>query len=283
MPLKVPNLDDRTYDDLVQEALAMLPRYAPEWTNHNPSDPGITLIELLAYFTEMLIYRLNRVTRENKIKFLQLLREVQPGEKERLANAPVAEVDEALKQTVLALRQPQRAVTCEDYEYLVKKVTANNANEPRVIGRVALSAGTWKRLMTHPARSISPGHLSVVIVPRNDVGPDALTALLTDIRDRLEPMRLLTTRLHVVRPSYLWVSLGAVIRPQPEVPLGEVQNRAIEKLQQYFNPLPGGGPHGEGWPFGRAVYLSEVYALLEHSGRSRLRPGCSCLAFGHHR
>jgi hypothetical protein len=76
-------------------------------------------------------------------------------------------------------------------------------------------------------------------------------------------MRLLTTRLHVVRPSYLWVSLGAVIRPQPDVPLGEVQNRAIEKLQQYFNPLPGGGPHGEGWPFGRAVYLSEVYALLE--------------------
>jgi hypothetical protein len=130
MPLKVPNLDDRTYDDLVQEALAMLPRYAPEWTNHNPSDPGITLIELLAYFTEMLIYRLNRVTRENKVRFLQLLREVQPGEKERLADAPVSEVDEALKQTVLALRQPQRAVTCEDYEYLVKKVTASNANEP---------------------------------------------------------------------------------------------------------------------------------------------------------
>jgi hypothetical protein len=76
-------------------------------------------------------------------------------------------------------------------------------------------------------------------------------------------MRLLATRLHVVRPSYLWVSLGAVIRPQPDVPLGEVQNNAIEKLQQYFNPLPGGGPDGEGWPFGRSIYLSEVYALLE--------------------
>ena len=73
MPLRVPNLDDRTFDDLVDEALAMLPRYAPAWTNHNPSDPGITLIELLAYFTELFIFRLNRVTKETKIRFLQLL------------------------------------------------------------------------------------------------------------------------------------------------------------------------------------------------------------------
>src|SRR5262245_6845013 len=109
MPLNIPNLDDRTYADLVQEALAMLPSYAPEWTNHNPSDPGITLIELLAYFTEMLIYRLNRVTRENKLKFLWLLQEHTPAEKARLEKASMAEVDEALRQAVLVLRQPQRA------------------------------------------------------------------------------------------------------------------------------------------------------------------------------
>ena len=73
MPLNVPNLDDRTYDDLVEEALGMLPRYAPGWTNHNPSDPGITIIELLAYFVELFIYRLNRVSREIRLRFLQLL------------------------------------------------------------------------------------------------------------------------------------------------------------------------------------------------------------------
>ena len=133
MSLQIPNLDDRNYADLVQEALSMLPRYAPAWTNHNPSDPGITLIELLAYYTEMLIYRLNRVTRENKIKFLRLLRDVTPEEKEHLANASVAEVDEALRRTVLTLRQPQRAVTCEDYEYLVKTVTLHNSEKPRVV------------------------------------------------------------------------------------------------------------------------------------------------------
>ena len=73
MPLTVPNLDDRTYDDLVEEALGMLPRYAPGWTNHNASDPGITIIELLAYFVELFIYRLNRVSRETRLRFLQLL------------------------------------------------------------------------------------------------------------------------------------------------------------------------------------------------------------------
>jgi hypothetical protein len=263
MPLKIPNLDDRNYTDLVQEALLMLPQYAPEWTNHNPSDPGITLIELLAYFTEMLIYRLNRVTRENKVRFLQLLRKTTPDEKKRLANAPVSEVDEELRRTVLALRQPQRAVTSEDYEYLTKQMMAGNPNEPRIT-RVRCFTRRNLEMPDDASRGRDcPGHVSVVIVPGNELGPEALTSLLADVRDKLEPMRLLTTRLHVVRPYYLWVSLGAVIRTHPDASFGEVQAKAIEKLQQYFNPLPGGGPHGEGWPFGRTIYLSEVYALLE--------------------
>src|SRR5690349_4133941 len=53
MPLPLPNLDDRSYTDLVEEARRLIPTYAPEWTNHNPSDPGIMLIELFAYLTEM--------------------------------------------------------------------------------------------------------------------------------------------------------------------------------------------------------------------------------------
>ena len=46
-----PKLDDRAFDDIVQEAIRLIPRYAPEWTNHNASDPGITLIELAAWMT----------------------------------------------------------------------------------------------------------------------------------------------------------------------------------------------------------------------------------------
>ncbi|HTR49783.1 MAG TPA: putative baseplate assembly protein [Kofleriaceae bacterium] len=68
-----PKLDDRTFHDIVDEALSMIPRYAPEWTNHNPSDPGITLIELAAWMTDLLIYRLNQVPDKNYVAFLNLL------------------------------------------------------------------------------------------------------------------------------------------------------------------------------------------------------------------
>ena len=74
MPLKLPNLDDRTYEDLVEEARALIPVYEREWTNHNESDPGITLIELFAFLTEMLIYRANRITDASTLAFLKLLK-----------------------------------------------------------------------------------------------------------------------------------------------------------------------------------------------------------------
>jgi predicted phage baseplate assembly protein len=73
MALVPPNLDDRTYADLVAEAKTLIPRYNPEWTNFNESDPGITLLELFAWMTEIMIYRLNQVPEHNYLKFLQLL------------------------------------------------------------------------------------------------------------------------------------------------------------------------------------------------------------------
>ena len=73
MALPVPNLDDRTFQDLVNEARRRIPIYCPEWTDHNLSDPGITLIELFSWMTELMIYRLNRVPDKNYVKFLELL------------------------------------------------------------------------------------------------------------------------------------------------------------------------------------------------------------------
>jgi predicted phage baseplate assembly protein len=75
MSLPIPNLDDKTFDELFEEARALIPRYAPDWTNHNISDPGITLIDLFAWLTEMEIYTLNRINDRNILKFLKLLGE----------------------------------------------------------------------------------------------------------------------------------------------------------------------------------------------------------------
>jgi predicted phage baseplate assembly protein len=73
MPLTAPNLDDRQFADIVAEAKTLITRYAPEWTNFNESDPGITLVELFAWMTEIMVFRLNQVPDLNYIKFLQLL------------------------------------------------------------------------------------------------------------------------------------------------------------------------------------------------------------------
>ena len=73
MALPAPNLDDRNFQDIVDEAKRLIPRYCPEWTNHNLSDPGVALIELFAWMSEMVMYRLNQVPDRLYVKFLDLV------------------------------------------------------------------------------------------------------------------------------------------------------------------------------------------------------------------
>ena len=73
MALPAPNLDDRTFQDIVDEAKRLIPRYTPEWTNHNLSDPGVALIELFAWMSETVLYRLNQVPDKLFVHFLNLV------------------------------------------------------------------------------------------------------------------------------------------------------------------------------------------------------------------
>lgn len=73
MTLPVPNLDDRTFQELVDEAKRLVQKRCPEWTDHNVSDPGVTLIEAFATMVDQLVYRLNRVPEKNYLAFLDLI------------------------------------------------------------------------------------------------------------------------------------------------------------------------------------------------------------------
>ncbi len=73
MSLQAPNLDDRRFQDIVDETKLLIPKYCPEWTNHNLSDPGVALIELFAWMSETLLYRLNQVPDRFYTKFLELM------------------------------------------------------------------------------------------------------------------------------------------------------------------------------------------------------------------
>ena len=73
MSLPAPNLDDRRFQQLVDDAKRYVQQTCPEWTDHNVSDPGVTLIESFAGMVEQLLYRLNRVPDRNYIKFLEMI------------------------------------------------------------------------------------------------------------------------------------------------------------------------------------------------------------------
>jgi len=73
MPLPSPNLDDRSFGQLVEEARTRIAATAPAWTDLSPSDPGITLLELFAFLTESLIYRVNQLPDKAYTEFLNLL------------------------------------------------------------------------------------------------------------------------------------------------------------------------------------------------------------------
>jgi len=85
--LETIKLDDRDFDDIRDEAVANIIKHCPEWTNHNASDPGITLIELFSSMSEMILYRLNQVPEKNYLAFLDLI-----GIKQRLPVPSTAKV-----------------------------------------------------------------------------------------------------------------------------------------------------------------------------------------------
>ena len=259
MPLSLPNLDDRRYADLFEEARSLIPSYAPEWTNHNPSDPGITLVELFAYLTEMLVYRVNRVTDDNMRAFLKLIM----GPEAKISRPLNVEIRDA----VLGLRRTVRAVTAEDYERLSVAAHADAART-RCLPLRNLEA-------PNPFAQESPGHVSVVVVPgkRDAAAPDVQKMLEAVGRD-LEWRKLLTTRLHVVGPRYVTLRLTATLVLKQgaleRTAAGDAQGKeqkgvvesAVEALKEFFDPLTGGHER-RGWPFGRSIYVSEIYALLD--------------------
>ena len=266
MPLELPNLDDRTYDDLLKEALSMIPTYAPDWTNHNPSDPGITIIELFAHLTEMLLYRLNRVTDDNIRTFLTLLNG--PGWQ------PTQDLHEEVRLAVLHLRSRYRAVTQTDYELLSTEDFNTSLQTQQNIGLIQRAQCVVDRHLEmnreEDRRKPAPGHVSVVVLPvdgkiaLNELGPQPTEDQRQALRNYLDDRRILTTRLHVVGATYAPVSAEILVARYPDVLDNTLRSQIIQAIARFLSPLPVKTvPDHQGWIFGRDVYVSEFYELLE--------------------
>jgi hypothetical protein len=256
MPLPLPDLDNRSYADLIEAARALIPTDAPFWTNHNPSDPGIALTELFAWLTEMLIYRGNRVPDAHYETFLKLLN----GTGWTLTG----DLGTARRESILALRERYRAATCEDFEYLVTQ-TWPGTSEARALGD---QGHVWRAycvrernldLPNSAARDTSaPAHISLIVMPdapSDDQRPQPTEALRAALWEFLDERRLLTMRHHVVGPDYVSIAIAATLFLREDARPDIVPERARDDVRALFHPRR--------WPFGRDVYISEVYELLE--------------------
>ncbi len=258
MPLRLTNLDDLTWEDLTAEGRSLIHARSQAWTNYNPSDPGITLVELFAYVSESLIYELNRISSNNLLAFLRLING--PDWK------PTRSLDEEKRAAVLDMRRAHRAVTAEDFERLALAVNETLGRSSQE--KVARAKCIFQRNLENPdpAAQITetPGHVSVVIVPTRRSHPSQ--ELLRSVKYALEPARLLTTRVHAVRPRFLTLSVVVTLVPRYGADPRALRDEVVRHIEVFFDPLDG-GLDGKGWPFGRSVYVSELYQLLDQVPR----------------
>jgi hypothetical protein len=266
-----PVLDDLTHADLVAQARARIPALAPKWTDHNPGDPGITLIELFAWFAEMLVYQADQLPPDRTEAFLRLLN--------GLGWTRTGDLDTAVADTLAALRSPWRAATADDVVHLLTGVWPEDTGGTSLQRAHCLAE---RDLVTAPGGDQpAPGHLSIVVVPAAvpDASglPAASSELCAAVHAWLEPRRLLGVRHHVLPGPYVPVTVTArlVLRedyaPSSVARSGVLTDAAIAleagrlgaaAVAEHLHPLTGGADR-TGWPFGRDLHASELYALLD--------------------
>ena len=157
------------------------------------------------------------------------------------------------------LRARERAVTEQDFEFLARQAL------PALIGRV-------KCLQPKPsdAGRVVPGQVYVLVIPRvrdpqGFLPPEALILREEDaatLTAYLDERRLLTTRLDIRPPAYQWVACKVKLRAAPGAARAQVEAEVLSRLYHYLNPLTG-GPDGDGWEFGRSLFISDVYQCLQ--------------------
>jgi hypothetical protein len=151
------------------------------------------------------------------------------------------------------LRHRGRALAARDYEALAREAS------PGVAVARALPA-------IAPNGRPAPGWVTVIIVPQSqEVHPQPSYELRRQVHRYLvarTPATVTPTRIAVIGPGYLPIGVAATVAPREASEAGAVDRRVHTSLMTFLHPLTG-GPEGQGWPFGRHVYLSDVAAVLE--------------------
>jgi len=268
MSIKLPNLDIKTYQEISDEMIASIPKYTDKWTNHNPSDPGITIIELLSWIAETTLYRINRVPDESYVNFLRLvagassaqdvdhLLEIPGLDKshrmilEFLKNIDKKPVEEMKGAALRFLMSHYRAVTEEDFRQLAIEATSDE------IGKKTTSAKV-KRAIVRKAESEEK--IEIIIV--SDI-EESYNELIVRVKNYLDPRKLIGTKIEVKKPVYTDVSIDIKVKCHHYATPRKVEENIKANILEHLDPFVG-GEEKSGWPYRRPLSVYEMAHVIE--------------------
>jgi hypothetical protein len=252
------------FDDIVHEGLSLIPAYAPDWTNYNASDPGITLVELLAYISEILVYRALRVTPDAKFNFLRLLGYHGDVPLQDLIGRPSHVIEEAIRARVEEMSWAENGVTSADFEALAGRILIRRLGEGARF-RVKCWPGVDVRRMVE-SRGLtaveSPGDVSVLIALEPTAVSGLHPGLLRELQEQLQQHSPLTMRAQVAPAVELHLSVACSISPRPGATLADAIEAVDAALHRHFDPLGPDDAFTAG-PFGRTLHLASVAGVID--------------------
>lgn len=244
MPIPIPDLDDRNYDQLYKEITGLITRYFPDFTNIGPSDPAMTLNELYCYIFANASSQINQITAETRLNFGVLL-----GIDKVYGRPP----EEAQKLALAALAGIDRAITAKDIITIIKKTSGDPlAGYSEPVTRAFVLPGEQVKVFVVQKGAVTGG---ITAGHKGD-----LRRLYTCLRKTCP----IGARFLLQHAPVLNFDLTAEISKYRDstIPESNLISEVKNTLNNFFDPLKGGST-GTGWEFGRTISRSEIYSLLE--------------------
>ncbi len=275
MKIKIPDLD-KNYEDLIDELVQSIPNFSAEWTNFNPSDPGITLLELFSYIAEFLIYRSNQVTEKTYFNFLQLiagarqldplddlqadlLDQVKKWEKNQQADLPTirAMVQRYWSYTNRAISTRDfYALALEAYFSVDTAIPAPNINYREL---TLTQLEQIRRVIVIPDENTFT--INVLLNPPPAPALDS-GALLLAVKNNLITKRPIGTVINVRMVHYTYICLYMALTISSSFAAKTIEDTIRTKIKAYLNSITGGNDH-RGWPLGQSLALYELKLIAE--------------------
>ena len=279
MAIQLPDLDTKTYEEISREMVASIPKYTNKWTNHNPSDPGITILELLSWIAETTLYRMNVIPHESYVIFLRYVAGASGiDEVERLLKDPhqdkyqrkilefLKEIEEGHDKTIqqikteslLFLKSRYRAVTEDDFRQLaieatdmlgvkVRKVIVEKAPDGNTV-EIVLVPDKWKQYeeLTESEKQ------------------SRYKELAGSVKDYLNPRMLIGTRIEVKQPVYSDIGIDLKVVCHNYAIAEKIEAHTKDRILQHLDPFVG-GDEKTGWPYRRSLSVYEIAQIVEET------------------